>query len=122
MDIRDAKAYSEGHITNSVNIAVRGRFENWIGTMVPWGSKLVLVGDADLLKEARHRLHRVGYSGDIITFHSWKNAKLPVNSGHSISPKDLYALMQKGEAPLVVDVRLPAEWMATRIGTVRTCH
>ena len=26
--------------------------------------------------------------------------------------------MQKGEAPLVVDVRLPAEWMALRIGTV----
>ncbi len=26
--------------------------------------------------------------------------------------------MQKGEAPLIVDVRLPEEWMALRIGTV----
>ncbi len=26
--------------------------------------------------------------------------------------------MQKGEAPLVIDVRLPTEWMALRIGTV----
>ncbi|MFH1117635.1 MAG: rhodanese-like domain-containing protein [Pseudomonadota bacterium] len=118
VDIRDAEAYSQRHIANSANIAVRGRFENWVGTMVPWGSRLVLVGDADLLKEARHRLHRVGYSGDIITLESWKNAKLPVKAGNPISPKDLYALMQKGEAPLVVDVRLPAEWMAMRIGTV----
>ncbi len=118
VDIRDASAYAEGHIPNSVNIAARGRLENWVGTMVPWGSKMVLVGDADLLKEARHRLHRVGYSGDIVTLDSWKNAKLPLKVGNPISPQDLYALMQKGEAPLVVDVRLPAEWMALRIGTV----
>jgi len=26
--------------------------------------------------------------------------------------------MQKGEAPLIVDVRLPTEWMAMRIGNV----
>ena len=118
VDIRDASAYAEGHIPNSVNIAARGRLENWVGTMVPWGSKMVLVGDADLLKEARHRLHRVGYRGDIMTLDSWKNAKLPLKVGNPISPEDLYALMQKGEAPLVVDVRLPAEWMALRIGTV----
>jgi hydroxyacylglutathione hydrolase len=118
VDIRDATAYAEGHIPNSVNIAARGRLENWVGTMVPWGSKMVLVGDADLLKEARHRLHRVGYRGDIMTLDSWKNAKLPLKVGNPISPQDLYSLMQKGEAPLVVDVRLPAEWMALRIGTV----
>jgi len=118
VDMRDAKAYAEGHVPNSVNIAARGRFENWVGTMVPWGSKMVLVGDADLLKEANHRLHRVGYRGDVMTLDSWKKAKLPVKVGSPISPRNLYALMQKGEAPLVVDVRLPAEWMALRIGTV----
>jgi len=118
VDIRDAKAHAEGHIPNSVNIAVRGRFESWIGTMAPWGSKLVLVGDADLLKEARHRLHRVGYSADIMTPESWKSANLPVKAGNPISPRDLYALMEKGDAPVIVDVRLPAEWMALRIGTV----
>ncbi|MBM4327333.1 MAG: MBL fold metallo-hydrolase [Deltaproteobacteria bacterium] len=118
MDLRDAGTYAEGHIPNSVNIAVRGRFETWVGTMAPWGSKLVLVGDTDLLKEALHRLHRVGYKADIITPDSWKNAKLPLKKGNPISPADLHALIQKGDAPLVVDVRLPAEWMALRIGTV----
>ncbi|MGO9121084.1 MAG: MBL fold metallo-hydrolase [Desulfomonilaceae bacterium] len=118
VDLRDARTYAEGHIPNSVNIATRGRLENWVGTMVPWGSKLVLVGDMDLLKEARHRLSRVGYKGVVITLESWKKAKLPVKTANPIAPRDLYALMKKGEAPLVVDVRQPAEWVTLRIGTV----
>jgi len=118
VDLREADAYASGHIPNSVNIAARGRLETWVGTMVPWGSKLVLAGDVDLLREARQRLYRVGYQGDIITLESWKNANLPIKKANPISPRDLYALMQKGEAPLVIDVRLPAEWMALRIGTV----
>ncbi len=118
VDLRDAATYAAGHIPNSVNIAARGRLENWVGTMVPWGSKLVLVGEQDLLKEARHRLHRVGYKADVITPATWKSSNLPMKKGNPISPKDLYALMNKGESPLVVDVRLPAEWMALRIGTV----
>ncbi len=77
VDLREAESYASGHIPNSVNIAARGRLETWVGTMVPWGSKLVLAGDKDLLKEARHRLYRVGYQGDIITLESWKNAKSP---------------------------------------------
>ena len=118
VDLRDAPTYAEGHIPNAVNIAVRGRLETWIGTMVPWASKLVLVGETDLLDEARHRLHRVGYRADTITLESWKKAKLPLKTANPVSPRDLYTLMQKGEAPLVVDVRLPSEWMALRIGTV----
>lgn len=118
VDLRDAGTYAEGHIPNSVNIAARGRLETWVGTMVPWGSELVLAGDMDLLKEALHRLHRVGYKADIITLESWKNAKLSVKTANPIAPRGLYDLMQKREAPLIVDVRLPAEWMALRIGTV----
>jgi glyoxylase-like metal-dependent hydrolase (beta-lactamase superfamily II)/rhodanese-related sulfurtransferase len=118
VDVRDAKSYADGHIPNSVNIAARGRLETWVGTMVPWGARLALVGDSDLLKEARFRLHRVGYNCDVISFDSWKKANLPVKAGEPISPRDLYAQMSKGESPLVVDVRLPSEWMALRIGVV----
>jgi hydroxyacylglutathione hydrolase len=76
------------------------------------------VGDRGLLKEALHRLHRIGYRGGVITLKSWKEAKLPLKMGDPISPQNLYALMKKGEAPLVIAVRLPKEWMALRIGTV----
>lgn len=118
VDVREADAYAREHIPNSVNIAARGRFETWVGTIVPWGSKLVVVGDADLLQEAKHRLHRIGYKADVMTLDSWKKAKLPTKQGNPVAPKKLYELMQNGEAPLIVDVRLPSEWMAMRIGNV----
>jgi glyoxylase-like metal-dependent hydrolase (beta-lactamase superfamily II)/rhodanese-related sulfurtransferase len=118
VDLRDANSFAEGHIPNSVNIAARGRLENGVGTMIPRGSKMVLVGDVDLLTEALERLPRIGYQGDVITLESWKKANLPMKAGDPITPSELYSLMQKGESPLVVDVRLPKEWMALRIGPV----
>ncbi|MBW1782616.1 MAG: MBL fold metallo-hydrolase [Deltaproteobacteria bacterium] len=118
VDLRDADAYASGHIPNSVNIALRGRFETWVGIMVPWDANLILVGDKAELKEALFRLHRVGYTPGIISMDTWKNAGMPLKESNPITPEELYRLMQEGKAPVIVDVRLPAEWMALRIGTV----
>lgn len=118
VDVREADAYAKEHILNSVNIAARGRLETWVGSIVPWGSKLVLIGDGDELKEAKSRLHRIGYQADTLTMDSWKKTKLPVKSQTPVTPQKLHEMMQKGEAPLIVDVRLPTEWMAMRIGNV----
>ncbi len=114
-DLRDAKEYAEGHVPNSINIAARGRLETWIGIMIPWGADLVLCGTEKELKEALFRLHRVGYAGDILRPESWKNAGLPLTVSSPVSPAELYDLMQKGKAPVIVDVRLPSEWMGLRI-------
>jgi glyoxylase-like metal-dependent hydrolase (beta-lactamase superfamily II)/rhodanese-related sulfurtransferase len=118
VDIHNAKEYAAGHIPKSVNIAVRGRLETWVGIMVPWGSKLVLCGNVKDLKEAVYRLHRVGYRAEVITPEVWKKAGLPLAKNDLISPRELYAQMQTPDSPVVVDVRLPTEWMGLRIGTV----
>ncbi len=118
VDVRNAKEYAAGHIPNSVNIAVRGRLETWVGTMAPWGSNLVLCGSAKELKEAAYRLHRVGYRAEVITLEVWNKSGLPLAKNELIKPKDLYAQMQTPDSPVVVDVRLPNEWMGLRIGTV----
>ena len=118
VDLRDEDAYAAGHIPNSVNIALRGRLETWMGIMVPWGSRVVLVGDKEELKEGLSRLHRIGYAPEIITLERWRNAGRSVAVSDPISPSALHELMQKGDAPLIVDVRLPSEWMALKIGTV----
>jgi rhodanese-related sulfurtransferase/glyoxylase-like metal-dependent hydrolase (beta-lactamase superfamily II) len=118
VDLRDAKPYAAGHIPGSVNIALRGRLETWVGTMVPWQSPVVLIGSDAEIQEATFRLHRVGYTGQVLPFDAWTKAGLPVASSGTITPAELYDQMQAGTAPIVVDVRLPSEWMAMRIGTV----
>ena len=121
-DIRDVAVYAAEHIPKSVNIGLRGRLETWVGTMVPWATqtsgKLVLVGNRDELQEAVHRLHRIGYGASVLTIDTWKSAGLPTKKVDFIKPADLYAQMQAGTAPIIVDVRLPNEWMGLRIGEV----
>lgn len=119
LDLRDARHYAKAHVPYSVNIGLRGRLETWVGNMVPWGTDPVLVGSHDEVFEARNRLHRIGYEAKgWIDFDAWEKAGLPVRSTKMIEPRDLYASMQSGTAPLIIDVRLPAEWMGLRIGTV----
>jgi len=118
VDIRSAPEYAAGHIPNSMNIALRGRFESWVGRMVPWGARLVLYGAEPELAEASRRLHRVGYTGDVLTPRSYADAGLPLATSKTLQPRELHERMQAGTAPIIVDVRLPEEWMGLRIGTV----
>ena len=119
IDLRDSKRFAAGHIPNSVNIALRGRLETWTGIMAPWGSNIVLCGSADEIKEARFRLQRIGYDAvGAIFFETWKNSKNEIFSNEPISPRELYRSMQDGSAPVIIDVRLPTEWMGLRIGNV----
>lgn len=121
VDLRDAAEYAACHIPNAVNIGVRGRLEAWLGIMVPWDSKLVLCGKEEELKEAVRRLHRVGYRPHgVINVETCQKNNLLLSTVRTepIKPRELYDLMRKGEDPLIVDVRLPNEWMGLRIGTV----
>ncbi len=119
VDLRDAKSFATGHIPNAVNIGLRGRLETWVGIMVPWGSRTVLCGSGEELKEAVYRLHRVGYDiAGVAGFDAWVAAKQPVLANEPIGPQALYRRMKDGTAPVIVDVRLPSEWMGLRIGNV----
>jgi len=118
VDIRDSKNYAQDHIPNSVNVGLRGRLETWVGIMVPWGSNLVLCGSEVELTEAVYRLYRVGYSAKVIKFEDWQKSNLGTAKNDLVKSAELYDLMQQGKEPIIVDVRLPNEWMGLRIGTV----
>jgi rhodanese-related sulfurtransferase len=122
VDVRDQKAFAEGHLPGAMNIDVRGRFETWTGTMVPWGQPLILVGPDDLVREAMFRLHRIGYDAPAGYLEGgvgrWKAAGRTLQKVTLVTPLDLYRQMQEGNAPIIVDVRLPEEWMSQRIGNV----
>jgi len=64
------------------------------------------------------RLHRIGYKAGVVIYDSWKKSGLSENKNIMITASELYSKMTKGEAPIIIDVRLPNEWMGLRIGNV----
>ena len=119
LDVREAEEFAGGHVPGSMNIPIRGRFETWSGIMVPWATPFILVGSDRQVKEAVFRLHRIGYdqpAGYLAgSVEAWQATGKPVRTVTLVSAHDLYAQMQAGTAPILVDVRLPTEWMALRI-------
>lgn len=119
IDIREPEAFAENHVAGSVHIGLRGRFENWVGTILPWGTPFVLIGSNEEVKEAVTRLTRVGYDEPLGYLNggvdAWKQAGLPVQNLMLLAPQMLSQQIQEGKAPLLVDVRLPTEWQALRI-------
>lgn len=122
VDLRSATIYAAEHIPSSLNIGLRGRLETWVGIMIPWdiqaAGKLILLGNKAELTEGLIRLNRIGYQAGVITLESWKAAGLPTRSVDLIKPGNLHALMKAGKSPMIVDIRLPSEWMGLRIGEV----
>ncbi len=118
VDVRSAEEYAQGHIPNSVNIGLRGRIETWTGIMVPVKANLIVTGSKTELAETIKRLHRIGYKAGVIVYDSWKRSGLAESKNIMITAPELYSLMMKGEAPIIIDVRLPNEWMGIRIGNV----
>jgi rhodanese-related sulfurtransferase len=60
----------------------------------------------------------VGYSGSVLTPETYAASGLSLATSKIMPPPELYEHMQAGTAPIIVDVRLPEEWMGLRIGTV----
>jgi glyoxylase-like metal-dependent hydrolase (beta-lactamase superfamily II)/rhodanese-related sulfurtransferase len=122
IDVRDAKAFAMAHPQGAISIGIRGRFETWTGIMIPWGEPFILVGSDDEVREAAFRLKRIGYDAPAGFLQggveAWTHAKAPIGSLKLLKAQDLYGQMQAGTAPIIVDVRLPSEWMALRIGNV----
>lgn len=118
VDVRDTTSYAEKHIPRSVNIALRGRFENWVGTIVPFKSRLILVGSQTEIDEAGKRLKRVGYEADYMVFADYVAAGGVTSGLVLVSPADLLQQMSSKTAPVIVDVRRSGELQEMKIGEV----
>ena len=119
LDVREAGLFSAGHVPGSINIPIRGRFETWVGTMIPWGKPFIIIGSEKEVEEAKFRLTRIGYDqpagyleGGV---QAWEKDARSVKTVKLVKPRDLNEQIQMGSAPVLVDVRLPKEWMGLRI-------
>lgn len=119
IDVREPGLFAAGHVPGSMNIPVRGRFETWVGTMIPWGKPFVLIGSEAETAETKFRLTRIGYDQPVGYLkggvEAWKEDKRPLSTVMMVKPNELNKQIQERSAPVLVDVRLPKEWTDLRI-------
>jgi hydroxyacylglutathione hydrolase len=111
LDIRHQKAFGAGHIPNSYGIRVDAPLVVWAGWVIPFGSRIVLLGEsADQREDATRQLIRIGYD-DVLGYleggiEAWAR-EYPVETVRSIKVRELRERLQE---VTLIDVRNLSEW------------
>jgi rhodanese-related sulfurtransferase len=119
LDVRDPPAYARAHWKGSVNIGLGGRFATWAGTFLDRAKPIVLVAAPGRESEAAMRLGRIGL--DRVAGHldggfaAVADRADLLSSTERIDAAEMARRLARPDAPLVVDVRTPAEWEARRV-------
>ncbi|MGE5643878.1 MAG: MBL fold metallo-hydrolase [Byssovorax cruenta] len=116
LDIRHQKQFAAGHIPNSFGIRVDAPVVVWAGWVIPFGSRIVLLGGSPEQREdALRQLIRIGYD-DVLGYveggiDAWAK-QYPVETIESIQPREL---RERLDDVTLVDVRRLSEWQEEHI-------
>lgn len=109
VDLRDRVAYASEHIGGTIGVALGQQFSTYLGWLIPWGTPVTLVGESqDDVAAAQRQLVRIGIDrpagaalggpGDLATpneIHGYPRSSFA----------DLVSARERGEDPVVLDVR-----------------
>ncbi len=117
VDIRLPLNFSEGYLSNSLNVPISLHFLSWIGLFVDIQKPLVLIGSLqEQIQNAVERLRLIGFDliqGYLILSDS---ATLPNRSQQTmIDTYELFQRLKDPECIQVIDVRSEEEWLSGHI-------
>jgi hydroxyacylglutathione hydrolase len=116
--VRPVERYGEGHLRGSIAVPLKDSFTVWLGWVVPWGTRIVLVADREAeAADAARRARGIGFE-DIAgwtTFEELVEAGLPVAETEMIDAAELERRLASPTPPALVDVRGPAELVEGKI-------
>jgi len=104
VDTRNAAAYKQRHVKNSINVMDGEKFETWLGALVSPGDPFYLAAaDEETLGVLIERTAKIGYEGFI-------KAAFVLDFGLETSPSlDFEAFKEDQEAYTIVDIRNASE-------------
>lgn len=114
VDVRPATDFARGHLTGSLSVGIDGRFAEQVGSVVPVGTPVVLVGEPDAVAEAKVRLARIGFD-DVVGALTDPEVVLAEHPERSARLSRLTAEVFErrrdvlGDGVVVIDVRNPGE-------------
>lgn len=120
IDARDGAAFGGCHIPAALNIGFEKQLANWVGTVVDPKADILLVVDGRTAYDAmRTELLRIGYdniagylAGGI---QAWIYSGRATDRLEQVGAPELAARLARGDSPILLDVRTPAEWAGGRI-------
>ena len=123
VDVRNPKAFAEGHLCGSLNIGLEGKFETWAGMIVNRETPIIIVAEPGQEKEAIIRLGRIGY--DHVTGFLRKGLQALAATPELIRKTDRITATQLSEQimtanrPHILDVRSTREWQQRHVDDSR---
>lgn len=119
LDTRTTGAYKAGHIPGAIEVQLDGNFAPYVGAVLPPDAPVIVVSEPGREREAMTRLVRVGYESIVGWLDggmdAWRAAGGESATLEIVEPSTLRALLETGNAPVVLDVRTSGEWDAGHI-------
>jgi len=120
IDARDGAAFGGCHMPGALNIGFEKQLANWVGMVVDPKADILLVVDGNPAFEAmRTELQRIGYDKILGWLaggmQAWIYSGRATERLEQVGAPELAARLARGEGPILLDVRTPAEWSAGHI-------
>ena len=119
LDVREPADFAGGHLVNSINIGLSGKFATWAGIVLNPNTPLVIIAEPGREQEAMIRLGRIGFD-HVAGF--LRDGMMALNSRPDliiqtirITAAALAETLTTSEHPIVIDVRTEREWQGGSI-------
>jgi len=119
LDVREGIDYAGSHLAGSINIALKGKYATWAGSMLSHKVPIVVIGEDDQVDEAVVRLGRIGFDnvagvldGGMMALENRPELQRKVER---ITAQALADMMDAGDKVTVLDVRTEKEHEAGHI-------
>lgn len=115
VDVREGRAYDQGHVPGSLCVGIGGAFSAWVGWLVPRDRPVVLTGGTDREHDqAQRELFRIGYDEVLGVLDggvdAWRASGRRLEQFDSAEVSELATWILSGERVTVLDVRNEDEW------------
>jgi rhodanese-related sulfurtransferase/glyoxylase-like metal-dependent hydrolase (beta-lactamase superfamily II) len=119
LDVRDAADFEGAHLAGSVNIALKGKYATWCGTILSHDAPIVVIGEPGTEEEAVMRLGRIGFD-NVAGYlqggmEGLRDRPELLQSIDRITAVALSEQLASEQPPVVLDVRSEKEWIAGHI-------
>ncbi len=119
VDVREAADFEGAHLVGSINIALKGKYATWAGSILDHEQPIVVIAEPGNEEEAVMRLGRIGFDNVAGYLRDGMQALGTRPDLVAVVPRvtamALSEQLAAAERPLILDVRSEKEWLSGHV-------